>query len=94
MSSCFHRLKQVNCSKFIVELHKMYLTIQLKVNIDENSHKLMRTYYLVNILRIQYGRHIIQDYKYKRIFGHVIAYINYSRFVLKTPNHQYYWEAR
>ena len=63
MSTCFHRLKQVNCSKFNVELHKMYLTIQLKVNVDENIHKLMRTYYLVNILGIQYCRHIIQDYK-------------------------------
>ena len=63
MSTCFHRFKQVNCSKFIIELHKMYLTIQLKVNVDENSHKLMRTYYLVNLLRIQYGHHIIQDYK-------------------------------
>ena len=72
----------------------MYLTIQLKVNVDENSHKLMRTYYLVNILRIQYGHHIIQDYKSKRIFGHVIAYINSSRFVLTTPTHQYHWKAR
>ena len=63
MSTCFHRLKQVNCSKFIVELHKMYWTNQLKVNIDENSHKSMRTYYLVNNFRIQYGRHIIKDYE-------------------------------
>ena len=41
MSTCFHILKQVNCSKFIVKLHKMYL----KVKVDENSHKLMRTFY-------------------------------------------------
>ena len=87
MSTCFHRLKQENCSKFIVELHKMYLTIQLKVNVDGNSHKLMRTYYLMscefNMTAISFK--II----YKRsILGHVIAYINSSRFVLKTPYHQ------